>query len=81
MSSIMDVEVRPYTRTEFKCKGCDVTYRVDCEFSAGPIVGRGEKYHHCSEDVIRQLGGPIIAVWEKRGNSWVLLANRNTVQH
>ncbi len=81
MSSVVDVEVRPYARTEFKCKDCGVTYRVDYEFSAGPIVGRGDRYQHCTRDESRQLGGPIVAVWEKQNGAWVLIANRQTVPH
>ncbi len=81
MSSVLDVEVRPYTRTEFQCKECGVTYRVDYEFSAGPIVGRGDRYQHCTNDESRQLGGPIVAVWEKTHEKWVLVANRQTVPH
>lgn len=81
MSSVMDVDVRPYTRTEFRCNACNVTYRVDSEFSAGPVVGRGQKYQHCARDENRQIGGPIVAVWERRGPRWVLLANRMTVPH
>ena len=79
MSSVLDVEVRPYTRSEYQCKECGATYRVDYEFSAGPIVGRGDRYQHCTEDVSRQLGGPIVAVWEKQKDAWVLVANRKTV--
>jgi hypothetical protein len=79
--SVLDVEVRPYNRTEFKCKACGATYRVDNEFSAGPIVGRGDRYQHCTADESRQLGGPIVAVWEKRNSDWLLVANRNTVPH
>ena len=81
MSSVLDVEVRPYARTEFRCKECGVTYRVDSEFTAGPIVGLGEKYAHCAQDEGRQLGGPIVAVWEKRGAGWVLVGNRSSLHH
>jgi len=80
MSSLA-VDVRPYTREEFQCKGCGVTYRVDSEFSAGPIVGRGDRYQHCTVDESRQLPGPIVAVWEKRQGEWTLVANRQTVPH
>ena len=81
MSSVLEVDVRPYTRTEFQCKACRVTYRVDYEFSAGPAVGRGDRYQHCTEDESHQLGGPIVAIWEKQKATWVLVANRNTVPH
>ena len=80
MSSATAVEIRPYARSEFRCKGCGVIYRVDTEFSAGTIVGQGQKYHHCAADETRQLGGPIVAVWEKCGGDWVLKANRTTVR-
>jgi hypothetical protein len=81
MSSALDVEVRPYTRVEFQCKACGAAYRVDSEFSAGPIVGRGDRYQHCTADDSRQLAGPIVAVWEKQKGAWVLVANRQTVPH
>ncbi len=81
MSSVLDVEVRPYTHTEYQCKSCGATYRVDYEFSAGPVVGRGDRYQHCTNDESHQLGGPIVAVWEKQNGAWTLIANRQTVPH
>lgn len=71
--------VVPYARAEFTCQGCGAICRVDHEFSAGPIVGRGQHYRHCSTGQVLEVGGPIVAVWEKRDNKWVLLANRKTV--
>lgn len=71
VSATLPVSVRPYARTEFTCRGCGLRLRIDSEFWGGPIVGREQEYQHCSADEFHHVDGPIIVVWEKRGDRWV----------
>jgi hypothetical protein len=71
MSTTVHVSMRPFTRTEFRCKGCGRMVRVDCEFWGGPIVGREAEYQHCPNDEVRHVEGPILVVWEKVDGSWI----------
>jgi len=70
-SATLPVSVRPYTRTEFTCNGCGRRLRVDFEFWGGPIVGREQEYQHCPGDDLHHVDGPVIVVWEKRGERWI----------
>jgi hypothetical protein len=67
---------RPYASVEFVCKGCGVEYRVDFEFVTGPYAA--QEFQHCVNDEPQFLGGPIVAVWEKRRGEWVLVSARKT---
>lgn len=80
MRSVGPVSVHPFNRLEFTCKSCGVVGRVDYEYGVWPVIGQEREYRHCPGDQVRQLPGPIVAVWEKRGDRWVLAANRETVE-
>ena len=71
VSATLPVSVRPYARTEFTCRGCGLRLRIDSEFWGGPIVGWEQEYRHCSGDELHHVEGPIIVVWERRGDRWV----------
>lgn len=80
MSFAVPVSVHPYNRVEFTCKVCGSVTRVDYEYGVGPVIGQEREYRHCIGDQERHLAGPIVAVWERRGGQWALVANRNTVE-
>jgi hypothetical protein len=80
MSTTLPIGVRPFKRVEFTCKNCGVMCRVDYEYEVKVPAGDEKEYRHCAGDRARRVAGPIVAVWEKRGEQWMLVANRNINQ-
>ena len=80
MSFAVPVSVHPYNRIEFTCKACGAVVRVDYEYGVGPVIGQEREYRHCASDQPRHLAGPIVAVWERCGSQWLLVANRSTAE-
>lgn len=80
MSTTLPIGVRPFKRVEFTCKICGVMCRVDYEYGPEPVVALEKEYRHCAKDLPRRVAGAIVAVWEKRGEQWMLVANRTINQ-
>lgn len=56
---------------EYVCE-CGRKIRVDSEFIAGPFAPQAYQ-HNCGKDEEHLLPGPIIASWEERGGTWVIV--------
>ena len=80
MSTTLPIGVRPFKRVEFTCTNCGVMCRVDYEYEMETLLAHEKEYRHCAGDLTRRLTGPIVAIWEKRGDQWTLVANRNVNQ-
>jgi len=59
-----------WSRFEFTCK-CGVKCRVDVERTSG--MAAGPFFQHCPEGEQKYIAGRLIAKWEARDGSWVLV--------
>jgi hypothetical protein len=80
MSTTLPIGVRPFKRVEFTCKNCGIMCRVDYEYGPECIVIQENEYRHCANDLPRRVTGAIVAIWEKHGEQWMLVANRTINQ-
>jgi hypothetical protein len=58
-----------WTYAEYLCN-CSRRIRVGAEVILGPYAL--ETYQHCVRDDGQVLPGPVFAVWELRGDDWIL---------
>jgi len=59
---------------EYVC-ACGKKVRVDSEFITGPFAAQAYQ-HACGKDEEHYLPGPVIASYEERGGSWVIVGKR-----
>jgi hypothetical protein len=76
MDTVSTFEVDPnfsypekWTYAEYLC-ACGLRIRVGAEVMLGPCAP--EEYQHGSHDVKHMMPGSVFAVWELRGDDWIL---------